>query len=177
MGAARTPMETGLARPMLLYNDECGVCRRIANWVRNAAQGTGQDSPLDVQAIGEDPKALRVLNPALDIWDAYDTVHLLMPDGTMRLGGQAVAEVLRLLPSTRWFAWCFAINIFGWHPFQQVLDLSYAVLSDVRPIFGCESCGTPSAWVRPFVWIRTKIGAMFHSGQPSSAKATHVTPR
>jgi hypothetical protein len=100
-----------------------------------------------------------------------------MPDGSMLLGGLAVAEVLRRLPSTRWFAWCFALSFFGWHPFQQVLDLAYAVLSDVRPIFGCESCGTPSAWVRPFVWIRTKTGAMFHSDQPARAKAAHFTPR
>ena len=185
MNAADTPTDTQtgtstgtkLVRPMLLFNDECGVCRRIARWVRAAAQGHGQDSPIDVQPIGEDPKALRGLNPALDIWDAYDTVHLLMPDGSMLLGGQAVAEVLRRLPSTRWFSWCFALSVFGWNPFQQVLDLAYAVLSDVRPIFGCESCGTPSAWVRPFVWMRTKLGAMFHSDQPARAKAAHFTPR
>ena len=37
------------------------------------------------------------MSPGLDIWDAYATIHLLMPDGSMRLGGEAVAEVLTLL--------------------------------------------------------------------------------
>ncbi|MBT3068306.1 thiol-disulfide oxidoreductase DCC family protein [Rhodoferax sp. U11-2br] len=177
MGAARTTTGTSLARPILLYNDECGVCRRIANWVRNAAQGPGKDSPVDVRPIGEDPNALRALNPALNIWDAYDTVHLLMPDGSMLLGGQAVAEVLRRLPATRWFAWCFAISLFGWQPFQQVLDLAYTILADVRPIFGCESCGTPSAWVLPFVWVSTKTKAMFGSDKRATKKVPPFTTR
>jgi hypothetical protein len=71
----------------------------------------------------------------------------------MRLGGEAVAEVLRRLPSTRWFTGIFTITIFGLRPFQTVLNLAYAVLADVRPIFGCESCGTPSPWVRPLRWM------------------------
>ena len=177
MGAHHTAMVNTLARPMLLFNDECGVCRHIAGWVSAAAQGHGKDSPLDVQAIGEDPQALHALNPALNIWDAYDTVHLLLPDGSMRLGGEAVAEVLRRLPATRWFAWCFAIRLFGWQPFQQVLNLAYTILADVRPIFGCESCGTPSAWVRPFVWVSTKTKAMFRPDKRLTTKAAHFTPR
>jgi hypothetical protein len=50
--------------------------------------------------IGDDPEALLSLNPDLDIWGAYATIHLLMPDGSMKLGGEAVAEVLRNLPTT-----------------------------------------------------------------------------
>ena len=36
---------------------------------------------------------------------------------------------------------------------QMILDMAYAILADVRPLFGCESCGTPSFWVRPFARI------------------------
>lgn len=43
--------------------------------------------------------ALRSPNPDPDIWDAYATIHLLMPDGSMKLGGKAVAEVLRICPA------------------------------------------------------------------------------
>lgn len=132
--------------PVLLFNDECGVCRRIGHWVENSAHG-GQS--LIVQPIGDDPEALRALNPNLNIWDAYETIHLLMPDGSMKLGGEAVAEVFRNLPNSKWFAWIFDLRILGVRPFQQILNAAYAILSDVRPIFGCESCGTPSFWVRP----------------------------
>ena len=98
--------------PILLYNDECGVCRTIAGWVMKQAQTNTRASTLVVQPIGQDPEKLRSLNQNLDIWDAYETIHLLMPDGSMKLGGEAVAEVLRILPGTRWFTWTFTISLF-----------------------------------------------------------------
>ena len=139
-------------KPILLFNDECAVCRRIGHWVQRSAQIGSGETRLIVQPIGDDPDALLTLHPDLNIWDAYETIHLLMPDGSMKLGGEAVAEVLRSLPNTKWFAGCFAVSIFGFQPFQMILNLSYVILSDVRPLFGCESCGMPS-WLRPIGWI------------------------
>ena len=123
-----------------------------------------------VQPIGQDPEELRALNQDLNIWDAYATIHLLMPDGSMKLGGEAVAEVLRHLPSTRWFTGTFAIGVFGIRPFQAILNLAYAILADVRPVFGCESCGTPSPWVRPIRWMVKWVASLFgkrHRPSPS----------
>jgi predicted DCC family thiol-disulfide oxidoreductase YuxK len=153
-------------KPILLYNDECGVCRRIARWVQKSARDKTGNASLVERPIGDDPEALRALSPDLDIWDAYATIHLLMPDGSMKLGGEAVAEVLRTLPNTKWFAWSFAITVFGYRPFQRALDMAYALLADVRPLFGCESCGTPF-WVRPIRWMTKWPKALFgHSRQP-----------
>jgi len=150
-------------RPILLFNDECAVCRSIGRWVRKSGE-----SAIDVRPIGDDPAALRLLNPGLDIWDAYATIHLLMPDGSMKLGGEAVAEVLRDLPNTRWFAGIFAMSLFGLRPFQAILNLSYALLSDVRPLFGCESCGTGSFWVRWIGRMTKRVKALFgESPHPS----------
>jgi predicted DCC family thiol-disulfide oxidoreductase YuxK len=152
------PTKTG-AKPILLFNDKCGVCLRIAHWVQTAAQSNSGDASLIARPIGDDPEVLRSLNPNLNIWDAYATVHVLMPDGSMKVGGEAVAEVLRHVPKARWFAWCFAVSVFGRHPCQAVLDLAYAILADVRPLFGCDGCGTPSFWVvhlRSVIeWIKT----------------------
>ena len=149
-------------KPLLLFNDECGVCRRIAHWVKKSALNSSCETRILVQPIGDDPEALRSLNPNLDIWDAYATIHVLMPDGSMKLGGEAVAEVLRSLPNTKWFAWSFAVNIFGFRPFQMILNIAYAILADVRPLFGCESCGPPSFWVRPIArmtkWTKAQFG-------------------
>ena len=72
-----------------------------------------------------------------------------MPDGTMKLGGEAVAEVLRRVPVARWATPCLDFHVFGARPFQAMLDLAYRALDDVRPILGCESCGRPKPWVRP----------------------------
>jgi predicted DCC family thiol-disulfide oxidoreductase YuxK len=155
--------------PILLFNDECGVCRSIASWVKKQAQAGPGTTSIVVRPIGQDPEELRALNQGLNIWDAYATIHLLMPHGSMKLGGEAVAEVLRHLPSTRWFTSTFAINIFGVRPFQAILNLAYTVLADVRPVFGCESCGTPSPWVRPIGWMVTCIASLF-------GKSHHPSP-
>jgi hypothetical protein len=77
-----------------------------------------------------------------------------MPDGSMKTGGEAVAEVLRRLPNCAWFAWIFALGISDFRPFQLVLNLGYTVLADIRPLLGCESCGIPS----PFIKFLRSIG-------------------
>lgn len=133
--------------PVLLFDDECAVCRRIARWVRRSAvSGDGRPTVM-VRAIGNDPRALHSLSPGLSIWDAYETIHLIMPDGTSRLGGEAVAETFRHLPSCERVARCLSWRVLGHRPFQGILDVAYLVLADVRPLLGCESCGTPSRWV------------------------------
>ena len=162
-------------KPILLFNGECGVCRRLAHWVQRSAQSPSGEARLIERPIGDDPEALRSLNPNLDIWNAYATIHLLMPDGSMKLGGEAVAEVLRTLDKTRWFARCFALRVFGFRPFQFALNVAYAALADVRPLFGCESCGTPKLWVRPIRWAvkrtQTLLGKI-----PLHHLVPHFTP-
>jgi predicted DCC family thiol-disulfide oxidoreductase YuxK len=152
-------------KPILLFNDECAVCRHIGHWVQRSAQDKSGVPSILVQPIGDDPERLRSLNPDLDIWDAYETIHVLMPDGSMRLGGEAVAETLRNLPSTRWLAWSFDTTIFGFRPFQVILNVAYAILADVRPLFGCESCGK-SRVLRPMQavirWAKTLCGGSLH---------------
>ena len=146
------------AKPILLYNDECAICRRIGAWVQKSARSKSGEVSIIARPIGDDPKALRALNLKLDIWDAYATIHVLMPDGSMKLGGEAVAEVLRDLPNTKWFAGIFNVSFFGFRPGQMMLNFGYLILSDVRPLLGCESCGMPSFWVRPIVktikWVK-----------------------
>ncbi|MCX6124276.1 MAG: DCC1-like thiol-disulfide oxidoreductase family protein [Proteobacteria bacterium] len=162
-------------KPILLFNDECSVCTHIANWVKKSASSKSGEADIIVQPIGDSPEALRQLNPNLDIWDAYATIHMLMPDGTMKVGGEAVASVFERLPNTKWFAGSFSVHIFGFKPFQMILNVGYAILSDVRPLLGCESCGTPNLWMKPFIglteWARTLLG--WRSRQIS---APHFTP-
>ena len=160
--------------PLLLINDECGVCRRIAGWVERSASKATAPPSITEQPIGDDPESLRRLNGELDIWAAYETIHLLMPDGSMKVGGEACAEVLRRLPNTARLATCLSWSIFGFRPFQEVLNLSYLVLSDVRPVFGCESCCSPNNWTRPFAWAVTSLRSLVSTSPPSSA-APHFT--
>jgi len=160
-------------KPILLFNDECTVCRHIGHWVQRSAQSKSGETSILVQPIGDDPGILRSLNPDLDIWDAYETIHVVMPDGSMRLGGEAVAETLRNLPNTKWFAWSFATTIFGFRPFQVMLNVAYDILADVRPLFGCESCGKPKV-LRPIQWVNKWARNLF-AGSPHTSPSPHFS--
>jgi hypothetical protein len=96
-----------------------------------------------------------------------------MPDGSMRLGGEAVAETLRNLPNTKWFAWTFSTTIFGFRPFQVILNVAYAILADVRPLFGCESCGK-SRVLRPMEWVTKWAKTLFGAG-PHPSPTPHFS--
>lgn len=134
----------GLAtKPILLFNEECGACRRIARWVRRAAPSPAGGVSILERPIGHDPKALHSLHPDLSIRKAHAALHVLMPDGTTKLDGEAVAEVLRRLPSTRWFARIFSIGVAGFRPFQMLLNMAYAVLVRARPILAIGSPPLP----------------------------------
>lgn len=163
-----------LTKPVLLFDDECGVCRKIAGWVRPLAKSKSGNTTLLIRPIGNDPEELRALNPSLDIWDAYATIHVLMPNGSMKLGGEAVGEVFRNLPEIRWLTGIFSISIYGFRPFQSILNLAYVILADVRPLFGCESCGTPRAWVRPIRRI-IQWAEDIGGGSPRPKPAPHFT--
>jgi predicted DCC family thiol-disulfide oxidoreductase YuxK len=170
-----TPKQT---KPILLFDNECGVCRHIAHWVHRSAMLESGESSIIERPIGDDPEALRALNPDLDIWDAYATIHILMPDGSMKQGGEAIAEVFRNLRNTRWFAWSFAISIFGFRPFQLLVNVAYAVLADIRPLFGCDSCGTPSLWVQAIRWLIKwpKVESGNGRRAATSPHFTHLSP-
>jgi predicted DCC family thiol-disulfide oxidoreductase YuxK len=161
--------------PILLFDAECHVCRVLAHWVEHSAERQSGPPRIVVQGIGQDPAALRLLNPDLDIWEAYAAPHVLMPDGSMSRAGYAVAEVLRRLPNTRWFAGIFAVRVFGAQPFQCMLNAGYLVLADIRPLLGCESCGRPSPWVKALIWIVDRARSLAGRAQHAT-HAAHFTP-
>jgi hypothetical protein len=141
-------------RPILLFNSDCAVCRKISGWViANDDPKNGGAQRIDERPIGYDPEELRKLNPNLDIWNAYETIHVLMPDGSMKTGGEAVGEVFRRLPKTAWSSPLLDFSMFGWKPFQGAVNVGYTVLDKLRPAMGCESCGKPVPWWgKPVAW-------------------------
>ncbi len=164
-------------KPVLLFDGECAVCRTIARWVTRSARSPSGEATLVVRPIGDDPAELHALDPHLDIWDAYATIHILLPDGTMKTGGEAVADVVRALPNCRWFAWAFALRFARVRPFQAVLDAGYLVLADVRPLLGCESCGAPAPWVKPMHSALTNAKSALRAGSAAHDGTTTVSRR
>jgi predicted DCC family thiol-disulfide oxidoreductase YuxK len=166
--------------PLLLFDGDCSVCRAIAAWVVRSAQKDPRGPGLAAQPIGHDPAALTLLHPGLSIWDAYKHLHLCMPGGTLKLDGEAVAEVLRRLPATRWFAWSFNVGVAGFRPGQGVLNVLYFILADLRPLLGCESCGSTSFWAGPIGWTHQQwklfLGRMRHKDRSPHFRPILVKP-
>ena len=63
MNGDQLPTVRPQPEPILLFNDECAVCRHIGHWVQRSAQGKSGETSIIVQPIGDDPERLRSLNP------------------------------------------------------------------------------------------------------------------
>ncbi len=160
---------------ILLDDGGCASRLRIGRWVSASAASGSHPPSLVARPIGDDPDVVRGLNLKLDIWDAYAVVHLLMPDLSMKTGGEAVAEVFRRLPLTRRLAGCFAWGAFGVRPFQLGVNVAYTVLDDVRPLLGCNSCGRTRGWVRPLQRLLTWARGL-GTRRPPPAVGAHAAP-
>lgn len=80
----------------LLYDGECGLCRAAADWIRE------RDRRGDIRLIPyQDPERVQLF-PQLDPEKMEKEIHLIFADGRMVVGAAAFAEILSLLPRTRW---------------------------------------------------------------------------
>ena len=85
------------AKPTLIYDGACGLCRsaaaRVAAWDREhrVALVPFQDEGV-VAAFDIEAQALAA------------AMHLVLPDGRVFAGADAVPELLRLLPGKGWLA-------------------------------------------------------------------------
>lgn len=90
------------AQPTLIYDGECGLCQQavttLKRWDREHALRyvPFQDSA----AVSQFGIALPALAAAM---------HLVLPDGRVYPGADAVPELMRLLPGKRWVAALFDI--------------------------------------------------------------------
>lgn len=88
--------------PTLIYDGECGMCRRAVQRLR--AWDREQRLAFLPFQDGEAVQRFGVALPALAA-----AMHLVLPDGRVFSGADAVPELGRLLPGKRWWAWGFAV--------------------------------------------------------------------
>jgi predicted DCC family thiol-disulfide oxidoreductase YuxK len=87
-------------RPTLIYDGACGFCRRSVDLVRR------WDREQRITLIPFQDQA-RVAAFAIPLPALAAAMHLLLPDGRVLAGADAVPEILRLLPRKGWWAWAF----------------------------------------------------------------------
>jgi len=81
---------------VLIYDAECPVCRDATDWVRRNASAPDAFEFLPCRSV-----EARNRFPHIEEAACMQAVHLVLPDGTVLTGEQALPEVLRRLPGYR----------------------------------------------------------------------------
>jgi predicted DCC family thiol-disulfide oxidoreductase YuxK len=88
--------------PTLIFDGECGFCRHSVELVRR----WDRDHRLRYVPF-QDESAVARFNIGLPALAA--AMHLVLPDGRVFAGADAVPELGKLLPGKRWWSWAFAV--------------------------------------------------------------------
>ncbi|MGE5925987.1 MAG: thiol-disulfide oxidoreductase DCC family protein [Gemmatimonadota bacterium] len=122
-----------LDRPVLLYDGSCAFCRawvgRIRRWDRrNRLELLPASERFSIPDL-----------PPLSDHDVDAAMHLVLPDGQVLRGGQAVPELLRLLPGGATPRLLFRIP-----GVSRLAGAGYDWVARRRHRFGCGAgaCGT-----------------------------------
>ncbi len=97
-------MPVDRTRPTLIYDGDCGFCRRSVDLLQR------WDREQRIVLIPFQDRA-RIAAFAIPLPALAAAMHLILPppDGRVLAGADAVPELLRLLPGKRWLAWGFRV--------------------------------------------------------------------
>jgi len=106
----REPVVVGV-RPdqyAAVYDEQCEICQAFVSWLRLL------DRHAKVAALPIDPDLLPAIHPSLEIDDCLSELHVVTPQGGVRRGWDAVAELARLFPATFLIGWVGSVPPFRW---------------------------------------------------------------
>ena len=89
-------------RPTLVYDGSCGLCTDAAELVRR----WDRDRRVDLVPL-QDEALLTRFGIAVPAYAA--AMHLLLPDGRVYVGADAVSPLVRMLPGKRWLGWPWVV--------------------------------------------------------------------
>src|SRR2546422_792171 len=98
----RRAMPADRSAAPLIYDGECGLCRRSVELVRR----WDREHRITLVPFQDEATVARFGIPLPALAAA---MHLVFPDRRVFAGADAVPEILRLLPGRRWMRWLFAI--------------------------------------------------------------------
>lgn len=119
----------------LIFDGECGVCRRSMEWLRSADR-EGRIAVVPYQ----DPEVARRF-AEIPRQDMEEAMQLVAPDGTRWQGARAAEQLLEMLPGWRLLAPFFRIP-----GVRRVARWIYRAVARNRRHLGCgEHCRLPAA--------------------------------
>ncbi len=121
------------ARWTLVFDGECGICRRSVTWVRE------QDREGRVEIVPYQDPAIPERFPDIPEERFARAIQLISPDGARWEGARAAEELLRLLPGWRALAPFFRIPLA-----RPLADRVYRWVARNRGRLGCGAhCALP----------------------------------
>jgi predicted DCC family thiol-disulfide oxidoreductase YuxK len=98
------PLTPGAAPAVLIYDGECAMCRASALWVMRLALAGGA---LEILPCRSAPRRARF--PQIADAACQAAMQLVLPDGRVLAGADAVPELLRRIRGLGWLATVFAL--------------------------------------------------------------------
>ena len=110
-------MNAPAARAVLIYDDECPMCRASALWLMRLALSRGA---LEVLPCRSGVRVARF--PQITEAACLAAMQLVLPEGRVLTGADAVPELLRRIRGLGWLASVFALpgmrplarRVYGW---------------------------------------------------------------
>jgi predicted DCC family thiol-disulfide oxidoreductase YuxK len=104
---------------VLVYDGECAMCRASAFWLLRRAMAGGSR---DLELLPCRSPARRTRYPQISEEACLGAMQLVLPDGRVLAGADAVPEILLRIPRWRWLARLFdlpgvrpgARRVYGW---------------------------------------------------------------
>jgi predicted DCC family thiol-disulfide oxidoreductase YuxK len=92
---------TGGPAAVLIYDGECSMCRASALWLLRRAEAGGAT---DLEILPCRSPVRRQRFPSIADEVCMQAMQLVLPDGHVLSGADAVPEILRRIPRWRWVA-------------------------------------------------------------------------
>jgi predicted DCC family thiol-disulfide oxidoreductase YuxK len=89
---------------VLIYDGECSMCRASALWLLRRAEAGGAT---ELEILPCRSPARRERFPTITDQACMQAMQLVLPDGRVLAGADAVPEILRRIPRWRWIATFF----------------------------------------------------------------------
>lgn len=118
------------ARPAVVYDGECSLCRHSVEWARR------RDREQAVEFLPFQDPTCAIRFPAVPRARCLRAVQFVAESGEVFSGADAVRETLARLPGTRGWA-----PLLRFPPLRALCRLGYEIVARVRPR---DSCGRSS---------------------------------
>jgi predicted DCC family thiol-disulfide oxidoreductase YuxK len=91
---------------VLIYDGDCPMCRASALWLLRRAMAGGA---VDLEILPCRSPARRRRYPQISDEACLTAMQLVLPDGRVLAGADAVPEILRRIPRWRWLTGLFGV--------------------------------------------------------------------